>query len=108
MCRWLFLEVLGSLVVIGVMFVDAQSRRIELTMCEVTIFSVSMLCYVLADLDSPFNGFFRVDLSVLPQLVDRVGALYEATSQQQGVAKTMNNNVADAAAATVADACTKI
>ena len=106
---------LGSLVVIGVMFVDAQSRRIELTMCEVTIFSVSMLCYVLADLDSPFNGFFRVDLSVLPQLVDRVGALYAATSQQlpldrkqHSVGDTVNNNVADAAAATVADACTKI
>ena len=53
----MFLEVLGSLVVIGVMLVNANSRRLELTMCEVTIFYISMLCYVLADLDSPFNGF---------------------------------------------------
>ena len=95
------MEVLGSLVVIGVMLVDAQSRRIELTMCEVTIFSVSMLCYVLADLDSPFNGFFRVDLSVLPHVIARVEQLYQETRKEVGQTDrkstentdvTLNNN----------------
>ena len=80
--RWFFLEVLGNLVVIGVMLVDAQSRRIELTICEITIFSISMLCYVLADLDSPFNGFFRVDLSVIPLVIHRVEELYQASSKE--------------------------
>ena len=70
--RWIFLEVLGSLVLLGVIFIDAKSRRMELAMCELTIFSVSMLCYVLADLDSPFNGFFRVDLAVLPDVIKRI------------------------------------
>jgi hypothetical protein len=70
--RWIFLEVLGSLVLLGVIFIDAKSRRMELAMCELTIFSVSMLCYVLADLDSPFNGFFRVDLGVLPDVIKRI------------------------------------
>ena len=40
-------------------------------------FQVSMLCYVLADLDSPFNGFFRVDLSVIPDVVRRAENMYE-------------------------------
>ena len=79
--RWIFLEVLGSLVLIGIMLVNAQSRRIELTMCEVTIFSVSMLCYVLADLDCPFNGFFRVDVSTLPVVVRRIEKLFDETKQ---------------------------
>ena len=74
--RWIFLEVLGSLVLLGVIFIDAKSRRMELAMCELTIFSVSMLCYVLADLDSPFNGFFRVDLSVLPDVIKRVEYIF--------------------------------
>ena len=36
-----------------------------------------MLCYVLADLDSPFNRFFRVDLSVIPDVVRRAENMYE-------------------------------
>ena len=43
----------------------------------VDFFPVSMLCYVLADLDSPFNGFFRVDLSVIPDVVRRAENMYE-------------------------------
>ena len=79
---------LGSLVLIGIMLVDAQSRRIELTMCEVTIFSVSMLCYVLADLDSPFNGFFRVDVSTLPAVVQRIETIFDEVQECMTVVAT--------------------
>ena len=70
------MEVLGTVTLFGVMLIDATSRRMEVAMCELTIFSVSMLCYVLADIDSPFNGFFRVDTSVLPDVVKRLENLY--------------------------------
>lgn len=36
-----------------------------------------MLCFVLADLDYPFHGFFRIDLSVLPDVVKRIETMYE-------------------------------
>ena len=74
--RWLFLEVLGGMTLFGVMLIDAQSRPMEIALCELTVFSVAMMCYVLADLDSPFHGFLRVDTSVLPDVVARVEGLY--------------------------------
>ena len=36
-----------------------------------------MLFFVLADFDSPFNGFFRVDVSLIAEVVQRAEALYE-------------------------------
>lgn len=83
--RWVFLEVLGSLTLFGVMLIDADSRLMVLAMCELTMFSTSMLCFVMADYDSPFNGFFRVDLSILPDVVMRIEDLYakEATEAQE-------------------------
>ena len=84
--RWVFLEVLGSLTLFGVMLIDAESRRFVLAMSELTMFSTSMLCFVMADYDSPFNGFFRVDLSILPDVVTRIEDLYakEATGGREG------------------------
>ena len=54
-------------------------------MCELTIFSVTMLFFVLADLDSPFNGFFRVDTSVLPEVVKKLDGLYQFASLEEQV-----------------------
>ena len=38
-CRWVFLEILGSLALFGVMMIDASSRRMEMAMCHITVFS---------------------------------------------------------------------
>ena len=74
--RWVFLEVLGIITLFGVMLIDTESRLFVLSMCELTMFSTSALCFVMADYDSPFNGFFRVDLSILPDVVMRIEELY--------------------------------
>ena len=68
---------------LGIMLIDASSRQMELTMCELTIFSVSMLCYVLADIDTPFNGFFRIDISVLPVVIAKLERLYQDASESK-------------------------
>ncbi|CAH1797428.1 unnamed protein product [Owenia fusiformis] len=75
--RWFFLELLGIFVFLGVLFLYANSSKMEVAMCEVTIFSISMMCYVVADLDDPFNGVFRVDLSVLPAVLKRARTMYD-------------------------------
>lgn len=80
--KWVFLDVLGSLTLFGVMLIDAESRGMEVAMCELTIFSVTMLCFVLADLDSPFNGFFRVDVGVIPDVVTRLEGLYHCAEME--------------------------
>ena len=74
--RWVFLEVLGVFTLFGVMMVDAYSLRFENTICNLTLYSMSMLVYVLADLDSPFDGFFRVDMNVLLEVVARAEVVY--------------------------------
>ncbi|XP_030836217.1 uncharacterized protein LOC115922150 [Strongylocentrotus purpuratus] len=75
--KWLFLEALGFFAFFGVLLLDASSYRMELAMCIMTVFSITILCYVVADLDSPFNGFFRVNLSALPDIVDKASVFYE-------------------------------
>lgn len=49
-----------TMLVINLLLIQASSYRMELAMCIMTVFSITILCYVVADLDSPFNGFFRV------------------------------------------------
>ena len=49
----------------------------ELIMCIVTVFSISMLCYVVSDLDAPFSGFFRVDIGVLEEVLRRLDMIYD-------------------------------
>ena len=36
----------------------------DLTMCIITVFSISLLCYVIGDLDQPFSGYFRVSIKM--------------------------------------------
>ncbi|OWF53980.1 hypothetical protein KP79_PYT25437 [Mizuhopecten yessoensis] len=54
---------------LGVLLISAQSYHIQLGMCVITVVSISMLCYAVSDLDSPFHGFFRVDLTVISSMV---------------------------------------
>jgi hypothetical protein len=60
----------------------------ELVMCIITVFSISMLCYVVSDLDSPFSGFFRVDLSVLSHVLERLELMY-TESLMEGIKNDM-------------------
>ncbi|XP_012946831.1 uncharacterized protein LOC101858840 [Aplysia californica] len=74
---WLFLETLGFFSFLGILLLTAFSYRMELLMCIVTVFSISLLCYVVSDLDSPFSGFFRVNTKVIEDLLSRLTAMYE-------------------------------
>ena len=59
------------------LLVQCQSYRLEIIMCIMTVFSISLLCYVVSDLDYPFTGLFKVDLSVLPDVIHRVRQMYD-------------------------------
>ena len=89
--RWAFLESLGFFSFFGILLLQAQSYRTELTMCIITVFSISLLCYVVSDLDSPFCGFFQVDLSALPEVVMRMRKAYELAKQGHNVLCTYPN-----------------
>ena len=67
--RWLFLELLGFVSYFGILLVRGSSPALELTICMLTVFSISLFCYILADMDDPFHGFFRLDISSLSDLV---------------------------------------
>ncbi|XP_001185164.2 uncharacterized protein LOC754319 [Strongylocentrotus purpuratus] len=78
---WTFLEVLGFFSYFGVMLIVTESSQMDLMMCIITVFSISLLCYVIGDLDHPFSGYFRVNLSTLWHLVGKAEYFYH---QEQG------------------------
>ena len=47
----------------------------------ITVFSISLLCYVVSDLDSPFSGFFTIDVSTLHLLLHRVKSMHDSCVQ---------------------------
>lgn len=51
-----------------------------------------MLCYVVSDLDSPFSGFFRVDLSVLSYVLQKLENMY-AESLMEEVENAVSGDV---------------
>ena len=57
----------------------------ELIMCIITVFSISLLCYVVSDLDSPFSGFFRVKLDVMPDVIHRIRNAFEHAQKGENV-----------------------
>ena len=83
--RWLFLELLGFISYFGVLLVRGSSYILELTICMITVFSISLFCYVLADMDEPFHGNFRLDISGLSDL------LYTIQDCHQQVAEDIAN-----------------
>ncbi|XP_033749977.1 uncharacterized protein LOC117334451 [Pecten maximus] len=68
--QWIFLETLGYFSFLGVLLIQADSYRMELAMCIVTVVSITLLCCVVSDLDFPFHGFFLIDLQMLIDLID--------------------------------------
>lgn len=82
--RWAFLESLGFFSFFGVLLIRAESYRVELIMCVITVFSISLMCYVVSDLDSPFSGFFCVDTSVLADVVYRMRDMYDRAKAGNG------------------------
>ncbi|XP_074651706.1 uncharacterized protein LOC141906357 [Tubulanus polymorphus] len=75
--KWMFLEALGFFSYFGVLLLTTKSYILELVMCVITVFSISLLCYVVSDFDSPFSGFFRVDLGVLDDVITRIDEMYK-------------------------------
>ncbi|XP_046552024.1 uncharacterized protein LOC124261720 [Haliotis rubra] len=73
---WGVLETLGYFNFMAMLLVQTQSYGMDLSMCIITVISISMLCYIIADLDNPFNGFFRVNLSVFLSVVTRLEVIY--------------------------------
>ena len=60
----------------GILLVKAGSYRMELTICMLTVFTISAFAFVLADIDAPYHGFFRVDLSVFLRFVEHLDGKY--------------------------------
>ena len=63
------MEGLGFISFFGVLLIETQSYRLALTMCMLTVFSITLFCYVLADFDSPLHGTCKIDLEPLVSLV---------------------------------------
>lgn len=73
----MFLISLGFFSLYGVLMIQASSYRMELMMCVLTLFSISMLCYIVSDLDSPFSGFFRIDISIIVDVIYRLEVMHK-------------------------------
>ncbi|OWF54989.1 hypothetical protein KP79_PYT18001 [Mizuhopecten yessoensis] len=73
--KWAFLVTLGFFSLFGVLMIQAYSYRMELVMSMLTLFSIVMLCYIVADLDSPFTGFFRIDVRIISDVIYRLDML---------------------------------
>ncbi|XP_013402262.1 uncharacterized protein LOC106167610 [Lingula anatina] len=74
--QWMILESLGFLAFLGILLVDGKSHRFELLICMITVFSISMLCYIVSDMDFPFSGFFRIDLQPLYDVITSAEEAY--------------------------------
>ncbi|XP_071814741.1 uncharacterized protein [Apostichopus japonicus] len=70
--QWGFLELLGFFSFFGIMLIDAGSVQVELVMCVITVLSITVLCFIIADMDSPFSGYFSIDLSFVWELVEKI------------------------------------
>lgn len=71
------MESLGFYSFLGILLVQTQSTEMNLLLCIITVFSISLLCYVVADFDSVFSGFFRVDVSILAEVICRLQMMYD-------------------------------
>ncbi|XP_072018552.1 uncharacterized protein [Amphiura filiformis] len=97
--QWLFLETLGFFSFVGVLLIQASSYRMELGMCIMTVFSISILCYVVSDQDSPFNGFFRVNLKPLVDLIHKAEDWYIMVLNGDDPIEMMSSRLAEKDAA---------
>ncbi|KAK7471715.1 hypothetical protein BaRGS_00035647 [Batillaria attramentaria] len=77
--QWFVLETLGYFTFAGIMLVFCDSYRAEIAMCYITVISISILCYLVADFDSPFYGFFRIDLQQYNELISLLVHVFNAS-----------------------------
>lgn len=96
-CRWAFLETLGYFTFLGMLLVQCSSYRAELAMCLLTVISISLLCYVVSDLDSPFHGFFRVDLRRFGSLVQQLDNVFHSAAGDTVLERSFSVTTADTA-----------
>jgi hypothetical protein len=66
---WIALQIFGLLTFSLVLLLDSGSKLLNVWLCEITAFSVCLFNWVLADYNSPFQGFIRVDLLHLDELI---------------------------------------
>jgi hypothetical protein len=57
--------------------------RLDLTMCLITVISISFLCLVVADIDSAFNAFFTVDLDCFRRVMTRIDVVYADVASEE-------------------------
>ena len=74
----------------GILLVKAGSYRMELTICMLTVFTISAFAFVLADIDAPYHGFFRVDLSVFLRFVEHLDGKYRDLETTTAAGVRMN------------------
>ena len=70
------MELLGFVAFFGILLINANSYRLELTMCIFTVFNISSFAFILCDLDHAFHGTFVVDLSVFTDFLDELQREY--------------------------------
>ncbi len=82
------MEILSFFSFFGILLLRAQSYRYELTICVITVISITVFSYVLADMDEPFHGFFRVPLGAFVDYVyslENESQYYVEVSNDKGI-----------------------
>ncbi|XP_061173340.1 uncharacterized protein LOC133182511 [Saccostrea echinata] len=74
--QWAFLEILGYSSFLGILMVKCESYRMEMCMSFVTCLSISMSCYIVADIDNPFHGFFRINIKSVLTILEQLEKCY--------------------------------
>ena len=88
------MESLGFIAFFGILLINANSYKLELTMCIMTVFGISTFAFVLADLDDTFHGSFCVDLEPFTSFINNISDDYARlrTSEQTGT-KEENHSI---------------
>ena len=71
------MEALGFISFFGILLIVAESYRLELTMCILTVFTISSFVYILTDLDYAYHGTFIVDLTVFSTFLEALREEYK-------------------------------
>ena len=77
-CRWSFMEMLGFIAFFGILLIHADSYRLELVMCILTVFSISAFVYILGDLDYAYHGCFIVDLGRFVDFLENLELIFQS------------------------------
>ena len=83
------MEALGFISFFGILLIFAESYRLELTMCVLTVFTISAFVYILTDLDHAYHGSFIVDLSVFCVFLDDLSKEYSRIKMRESLDSAM-------------------